>query len=141
MTVNRLFDDTTNLLARVLALRARKAEVIAGNLANIDTPGYRARQFDFEKQLRQALGEAPGEGALPLSRTDRRHLPLAGSLEGVRPVVTEQQNDLAGFDGNTVDLDREMAALAENSVSYNAAIEMLRKKLGILKNAIVEGGK
>ncbi len=141
MTVNRLFDNTTNLLARVLALRSRNADVIAGNLANVDTPGYRARELDFGRQLREALGE-PVAGILPLARTNERHLSRDGNLAGVRPpVIRERQSDLTGFDGNNVDLDREMAALAENNISYNAAVEMLRKKLGILKNAIVEGGK
>jgi len=51
MTINRLFDNTTNLLAKVLSLRARNAEVISGNLANIDTPGYKARQVTFNRTV------------------------------------------------------------------------------------------
>jgi len=140
MTVNGLFDNTTKLLIKVMSLRSAKADIIAGNLANIDTPGYKARKVDFEQQLQKVVGILP-ENGLPLTRTDKRHLPLNGDLTDVRAVVSERQNDLAGFDGNTVDLDQEMAALAENKINYLATVEMLRKKLAMLKNAIVEGGK
>ena len=138
MTVNGLFDNTTNLLAKVMSLRARNAEVISGNLANIDTPGYKARQVTFMDQLQEVLGDAE---QLPLVKTHQRHLPISRSLDDVEPLVQEQESSLAGFDQNTVDLDREMAALAENNLQYNAAVQMLHKKLSMLKNAIVEGGK
>ena len=138
MTVNRLFDNTTNLLTKVMALRARKAEVISSNIANIDTPGYKARQITFMDQLQEALGEAD---TLPLVKTDTRHLPLSRTMSGVEPLMQLRETSLAGFDRNTVDLDKEMAALAENNLNYNAAVQMLHKKLNILKNAIIEGGK
>jgi flagellar basal-body rod protein FlgB len=138
MTVNRLFDNTTNLLAKVMALRARKAEVISSNIANIDTPGYKARQVSFMDQLQDALGESD---RLPLVKTHKGHLPVSRSIAEVEPLIQLQESSLAGFDRNTVDLDHEMAALAENSLNYNAAVQMLNKKLNILKNAIIEGGK
>jgi len=138
MTVNRLFDNTTNLLAKVMALRARKAEVISENIANIDTPGYKAREVTFMDQLQDALGKSDD---LPLLKTDKAHLPVSGSISDVEPLIKIQESPLAGFDQNTVDLDHEMAALAENNLDYNAAVQMLHKKLNILKNAIVEGGK
>ncbi|MBN2332632.1 MAG: flagellar basal body rod protein FlgB [Deltaproteobacteria bacterium] len=138
MTVHGLFDNTTNLLAKVMALRSRKAEVIAGNIANIDTPGYKARNFTFIDQLQKALGE---ETSLPLMRTHEHHLPDRQSISEIQPVVEEREASLAGFDRNTVDLDHEMAELAENNLVYGAAVEMLRKKISVLKNAIVEGGK
>ena len=138
MTVNRLFDNTTNLLAKVMALRARNAEVISSNIANIDTPGYKARQVTFMDQLQEALGESNN---LPLLKTNQRHFPIAHGLTEIEPLIQPQESSLAGFDRNTVDLDHEMAALAENSLNYNAAVQMLHKKLNILKNAIIEGGK
>jgi len=138
MTVNRLFDNTTNLLAKVMALRARNAEVISSNIANIDTPGYKARQVTFMDQLQEAIGESDD---LPLVKTNKAHLPVSRSISEVEPLIQTQESSLAGFDQNTVDLDHEMAALAENNLNYNAAVQMLRKKMNILKNAIVEGGK
>jgi len=138
MTINGLFDNTTNLLTKVMSLRARNAEVISGNLANIDTPGYKARQVTFMDQLQEVLGDAE---QLPLVKTHQGHLPASRSITEVEPLVQEQTSSLAGFDQNTVDLDHEMAALAENNLQYNAAVQMLHKKLSMLKNAIVEGGK
>ncbi|MEA3241317.1 MAG: flagellar basal body rod protein FlgB [Pseudomonadota bacterium] len=138
MTVNRLFDNTTNLLAKVMALRARKAEVISSNIANIDTPGYKARQVTFMDQLQDALVESD---RLPLVKTHKEHLPVSRTITEIESSIQAQESSLAGFDRNTVDLDHEMAALAENSLNYNAAVQMLHKKLNILKNAIVEGGK
>lgn len=138
MTINRLFDNTTNLLAKVMSLRARKAEAISSNIANIDTPGYKARQVTFMDQLQEVLGESD---SLPLMRTHKGHLPVSRTPAEVEPLMQTQESSLAGFDRNTVDLDHEMAALAENNMNYNAAVQMLHKKLNILKNAIVEGGK
>ncbi len=138
MTVNRLFDNTTNLLAKVMDLRARKAEVISENIANIDTPGYKARKLTFMDQLQNALGESD---KLPLIKTHKGHLPVSGSISEVEPLIQPQESSLSGFDQNTVDLDHEMAELAENNLNYNASVQMLYKKLNILKNAIIEGGK
>ena len=139
MTINAIFDGTSNLLVKNAQLRSRKAEVIAGNIANLDTPGYQARDFSFSQALREAVeGSASG---LPLATTHPGHLRPGGSLNQISGSVTTRENQLGGLDRNSVDLDREMVEQAINHGAYSRSMQMLKSKMAILKNAIVEGGK
>lgn len=139
MTINAIFDETSNLLVKSAELRARKAEVIAGNIANLDTPGYQARDFKFREALQAAVDSS--SAGLPLATTHPGHLSIGGSLNSVSGSVSIKENQLGGLDGNTVNLDREMVEQAINQGAYNRSMQMLKSKMSILKNAIVEGGK
>lgn len=132
------YSDTLRSLERSLDLRARQHERIAANIANRDTPGYRAFEIDLAAALAE---ETDGAGKLPLERTEADHLPAvgAGSAEGpppLRPLVPGPAA-LRG-DGNTVDLDREMAHLSENALMYTAAARMLADEYGRIRDAIEE---
>ena len=133
-----LFNDTAQLLAqKTLDLRTERHKLLSSNVANLDTPGYRAEDLVFENSLVAALeAETPG----PLKVTDERHLdgndaPLLDTIEGQR---IHSATPLADFDGNTVDLDKEMAKMAENQLMYNASIRMLSHQFRMLKTAISE---
>src|ERR671927_55335 len=93
-------DNITNLLSTFLDVQSRRAEVVAGNLANADTPGFRAKEVDFDDFLKNAAREAltPGGNQNQLTTT---------------PGIVEQESATIGIDGNTVDSSREMATLAE----------------------------
>lgn len=138
MTIRGIFDATSGLLAQVMQVRERQTEVIAGNLANIDTPGYRARELPFEDALQAAMGNS---SILSLSRTHPAHLPLQQGGDALAALVGEAPTVLDGFDRNTVDLDREMAKLTTAGMAYESAVEMFRKRVSMLKTTIVEGGK
>jgi flagellar basal-body rod protein FlgB len=138
MTMGGIFDATSELLTRVMQVRARQTEVIAGNLANIDTPGYQALELPFADALAAAMGNAP---VLPLRRTHPAHLPLQPGGDILGAMVAAVPSPMDGFDRNTVDLDREMARLTTTGMAYQSAVEMFRKKVSMLKSAIVEGGK
>ena len=139
MTINSLFDSTSDLLVKTAQLRSQKAEVIAGNIANLDTPGYRAKNFEFADQLRQASGISTNLPAM--TTTHANHLGHRSSINSIRGCVTIKENSLGGLDGNSVNLDQEMADQAINNGAYARALQMLKSKMSILKNAIVEGGK
>ncbi len=129
--------ETYQLLARALDLRARAQERIADNLANQDTPGYKARRLDFQDALRGALGR---EGTLRPAATRPGHFGATGS-DAIRHVkgTEEVVRDGGGPDGNTVAPEEEMARMAENSVMFDAAAQIIGAKYRSLKYVIREG--
>lgn len=122
-------DNTINLLQTFLDVQSRRAELIAGNIANADTPGYKAQELDFEEHLREAARLAE----LPASAQE------SGSLSLTQPKVVEQESQVVGFDGNTVDVGREMPQLAQTGGSFNFGVKMLQSHLRLLRAAIREG--
>lgn len=139
MDAKLLFEGTINTAAKALDLRSRRHEIIISNLANADTPGYKAFDLLVEESLaNQGRDHAP----VGLTRTHRGHLPAAQARgRGLNPKIiqTPEPNNLRG-DGNTVDMDKEMASLAQNQLMYRAAAQIISKKFQGLKN-IIKGGK
>lgn len=139
MTINGLFDNTSDLLVKTAQLRSQKAEVIAGNIANLDTPGFQAKKFEFAETLRNASGSSAS--TLTMTTTKINHLGRSGKINSIHGSISVKENTLGGLDGNSVNLDQEMAEQAINNAAYNRTLQMLKSKMSILKNAIVEGGK
>lgn len=129
-----IFSPSLDLLAKVMNLRSLEHDLIAANIANSDTPGYKAQHLDFEETLSQIKGDT-----LPLVRTNPRHLPEGGKEE-ILPVVKVRQAPGVGLDGNNVQLDEEMGDLAINQLLYNTYAQILARKLEWLKDTI-EGVK
>ncbi len=141
MSIDNLFGSTIDLISKNLDLRSKNQMYIAANVANAETPNYRAKTFSFEDQLKDALknNDAGSMAAVP---TNPRHIPLKGiarKLDDVEGVVDESQPNGLGRDGNGVDLEREMGRMAENQILYNASIQILAKKFDDLKYAIKGG--
>ena len=98
--------------SQALDLRAQRQQVLASNIANADTPYYKARDFDFRAAFAEAMGRQAAGGHLPLARTHGWHLSQAAWLEGVNlQYRTEYQS---AVDGNTGDMDVERAQIADN---------------------------
>jgi flagellar basal-body rod protein FlgB len=159
-----LFDTTLTTLERSLDARLLRHNVLAGNLANANTPGYVPRDVDFAAAMRRSLAPAdpaaPGApaprvdpGSIHLASFDPRgaasiraasaDLPLSladGASEGGlgSPIVAAQGAG-AGLDGNAVDVDRALTAVAENAIQYNASARAAGKKLAILRYAASDG--
>ena len=145
-----MLDKLTNTLdfqSKALVLRAERQRAIAGNIANADTPGYAARDFAFSDALRDATGTGSGGTASMTGRTwtsdgrtDARHIPLgsdggSGSgIAGVRQDYTVQTQPT--MDGNSVDLDRERAAFADNAVRYEATLRFINGQGKTMLSAI-----
>lgn len=130
------FDPTLGALNTSLNLRLVNQNVVSSNIANADTPGYKAKTMEFESALRDALnvgGELHAEGSHPSHIIHR-------STDPVEPEIYDDPNGVESLDGNTVDRAAEMAKLAENQLLYDASVEMIKKKLGMLKYSITEGG-
>jgi len=126
-------DPTLAFLQRSLNVQDARTAVIAGNLANVDTPGYKARNLDFEKALETAQNDAARHASL--KRTNSRHLP--GSEETDFPVdVIETDQESIRVDGNTVDQDEEIAKRGSAHSYYNASLTAYSKKLKILNTVL-----
>jgi len=130
-------DSFLGVHARALTLESRRTELLAANLANADTPNYKARDLDFKAALAQAT--TPGAGALPMQQTHSHHLsgpdanPAGGSSD---PAVRYRVPLAPALDGNTVDEQLEQAAFAANAVRYQATLTLLNGKLRSLMTAI-----
>lgn len=110
-------DQELSFVQTALDLRARRQEVIASNLANSDTPNYKARDFDFASALQSALGGTGG--SLPLATTDSGHISGLGGMGGAAGADLMYRKPLQpSLDGNTVDPDLERANFADNTMHY-----------------------
>ncbi|HGG58816.1 MAG TPA: flagellar basal body rod protein FlgB [Gammaproteobacteria bacterium] len=113
-------DDLFGLHARSLMLRAKRTELLASNLANVDTPNYKARDLDFTGILRDAEKHIH----IKTASTHRRHLPLNAASTNSAPVKYRVPHQ-SSLDGNTVENDVEQGRFAENAVRYQASLKFL----------------
>lgn len=126
-------DTYLGVSATALKLRSQRTEVLAANLANIDTPNYRARDIDFKKVL---AAEGGKEAGVHLATTSAGHIG-ATDVNGTAAPQLKYRTPLApSLDGNTVDAQLEQAAFAENSVRYQATLNFLSGKFRSLMTAI-----
>lgn len=124
------FDDIFGVHAQALLVRSRRSEVIASNLANADTPGYKARDLDFKQILDQM-----NPGSVRIHTTNQRHLQPDNHLVPVEQFLyrTPLQSTL---DGNTVDTEQEHVAFSANAMEYQASLQFLNGKINGLRKAI-----
>jgi flagellar basal-body rod protein FlgB len=136
----RIFDATMSTLERSLDVRLSRQTVLAGNLANANTPGFVQRDLDFAAAMAAASAPAAPEQAAPAMRPG--DLPIAAPAAQLgRPeqFIGEVAGSSPGLDGNAVDVDRASASLAENALQYGAAAKAIGKKLAMLKYAASDG--
>jgi len=119
--LNRL-TDSLNFQSQALSLRSERQRLLASNIANADTPGYQAREMDFATALKEATAGTAVPGAM--AATQAGHIsPAAGARsDAQKEYALSSQTSL---DSNTVDMDRERASFADNSVKYEATLRFL----------------
>lgn len=123
--LNRL-TQSMDFQAQALSLRAERQRLIASNIANADTPGYVAREMNFAQALKEATGAAPVAGQMNV--TQAGHIqPTAGARSEAG--LAYALNSQTSLDSNTVDMDRERASFAENSVKYEATLRFLNSQI------------
>jgi len=138
MESQRIFSQTVSILEKALDLRSKKHQVIASNIANMDTPDYKAFDLMVEKELQKVSG---GKNSVSLNQTNKAHIQPHGSkAEGVNVQIDHTQGLSLRGDGNTVDLDKQMTNMAENTLKYKAVAQMIHKKFQGLKS-VIQGGK
>lgn len=117
--------------ADALPLREQRMKLIASNLSNVDTPGYKAQDLDFEAAMRAAQGQRDGA---QLEVTDSRHIALGG--DGLNPFQVTREASQPSLDGNTVDPDAERAAYGRAALEYRASLSFVESKVRTLLTAI-----
>lgn len=125
-------DKALGVHESALYLRSKRTELLASNLANADTPNYKARDINFASALRAAES---GKVAAPVNATNTRHLAVGDAVggEGLMMYRTPSQ---ASLDGNTVDTQVEQAEFARNALHYQASLMFIEKRLKGLLSAI-----
>lgn len=131
-----LFDSTIGGLSAAMNFRLMNQNVTAANIANADTPGYKAQKVEFETALRDALNIS---GRLQMEGSDPEHFTKADPGH-IDPEIYENPNGQVHLDGNTVDRNAEQVEMASNQMQYDSAAEMIKRKLALLRYAISEGG-
>ncbi len=117
------YSVTTILQAALRGLNVRQT-LVADNIANADTPGYKAQRVRFEDQLRQAIREASDDSSL---------------LSRARAVVETDPARIGTMDGNSVDLDQELLAMTDTTMRYRAVAQALSARLALYRAVITDG--
>ena len=129
------FDGIVGVHPESLSVRSRRAEVLAANMANADTPGYKAQDLDFKSAMDRALNEQGVHSGTNLAVTNQKHLPGADMrLDGTRVFRESLQPDTG--DGNTVDVSVERMAYMENSIDYQTTLTFLNGKISNLRRVL-----
>ena len=126
-----LFSDYLGIHAQAMPLREQRMKLIASNLSNADTPGYKARDIDFDAALRHAQGMA-GNGAL--TATAEQHFAIGGN--GLNPFQITREAAQPSLDGNTVDPDTERAAYGRAALEYRASLSFVESKVKTMLTAL-----
>ncbi len=130
--MHSITDRALGIHPQALEIASRRLELLASNIANADTPNYKARDVDFRAALSQAASE---RSAAALTVTRPGHIGNATGPGGMAEPLYRVPNH-ASLDGNTVDSQLENAAFAENAVRYQAALDFVNSKLRGLRTAI-----
>ncbi|WP_024538684.1 flagellar basal body rod protein FlgB [Comamonas badia] len=127
--------SSLNLQGNALMLRSERQRVLASNIANADTPGYKARDFKFAEALQQAGTPQTGSRLAAQSTSNPRHIPLQPVASGANRPGYALQTEPA-LDNNSVDMDRERAAFMDNAVRYEATLRFINYQSRTLQSAI-----
>lgn len=130
----KLFSNTFTSLEQALNYSSLKQKVISQNIANADTPNYKAKDVSFKDVLQNELGQN-----FTTYHTDARHIDFSESSTA-NPAVVTRPNVQYNNNGNSVDFDQEMSDLAKNQIYYDALIEQENNKFAALQNVIRGGG-
>lgn len=131
--IDSIFDQTVSGLNKAMELTWRKNQVIASNVANAETPQYRAGDLQFGQELEQAFQRNVDEA---MTRTNANHMEVSGDASSK---IVLDPNGVTKADGNNVDIDLQMASLAQNSSDYSNAAQLIRRQIGLVRTAIREG--
>ena len=137
ITPTGLMNFADRLQWESLNQRLQRSHVLAANIANAETPGFRALGYDFEEQL-QDLAGSNEPLAMKVNSTMHKRNAFTQADGTIQPDVFVRPTESVGNDGNTVDLEKEMSALSENAILYKTALQLINKKMAALKYAIGE---
>lgn len=132
--LDKIFDQTTSGLGKLMDLTWQRNSALSSNIANAETPQYKAVDLNFAGELERAFNKQNDD----LKKTNVMHI---NTEDKSAAHFIPDYSGVTKPDGNNVDIDLQMGRLSYNSGNYSAAARLLRRKLGILKTAIREGGR
>lgn len=118
------------LFKKFLHVTSAAQKLTAANIANVSTPGYRSKAIDFKKEMQSALNKS----RMSLQVTNKHHIPPADRPKSIKAITDRNNSNKSGL--NNVDIDKEMASLAENQILYVFGTKMLTRKFNALKTVI-----
>lgn len=131
-------DSALNFNSQAMNLLGERQKILANNIANADTPGFKARDIDFSSELKQAVANgSAGNSGLAMTTTSARHIaiqPKGAMVHDMKYRVPDQPS----LDGNTVDMDRERSAFTDNMLRYQASVTMMKSSISRIKSAMQE---
>jgi len=133
--IRNIFSNT-KILEKALDATWLRNEVISNNIANVDTPGFKKSAVRFEDELEAAIVQRGIEG----NKTRQNHINIGqASIDRIRPEIFTSEGTAMREDGNNVDIDAEMAALANNTIMYNYLVQKITREFSRIRNVIMEG--
>jgi flagellar basal-body rod protein FlgB len=118
-----------------------RQEVIANNIANVNTPNFRKSNVEFEELLAREIYGEESDGKLKMARTHDKHLPYVPLEFRAEPTIEQDNSTIMRVDDNNVDIDIEMATLAKNQIYYNTIVTEFGGHVSRLKAAITSNGQ
>ncbi|WP_096189133.1 flagellar basal body rod protein FlgB [Evansella halocellulosilytica] len=134
--MNIINNSTNSLIQTGLSASMTRQNTIAQNIANVDTPNYKAKKTLFSHELDRASSHTN----LQAHRTDERHSHFGGVTNSEAARVVQQNNTMYNHNGNNVDIDKEMAELAQNQIYYNALIDRMNGRFNSVRTVLGQGG-
>ncbi|HEC7758643.1 TPA: flagellar basal body rod protein FlgB [Salmonella enterica subsp. enterica serovar Muenchen] len=124
---------------QALALMAKRQNILASNIANADTPGYQARDIDFDKQL-NGLGQSIDlNNDFKLSQTSEKHFASLSRVATSEPQILYRVPDQPSADKNTVDMDRERTRFLDNSLKYQSSLSFITSQIKNMMSVVNQG--
>lgn len=127
-------EQSISVFSQALNLRTQRHQVLASNIANADTPNYKARDFSFEMAMQNAMAGRSDFGRVDMARTSGGHIEGAGA--GGSAAFKYRSETQSAVDGNTVDMDVERAQIAENAMQYQILTQLISNKFQGIRSAL-----
>lgn len=140
--LEQIFNSSNfNYLPRAMTAAGIRQEVIANNIANVNTPNFRKSNVEFEELLAREIYGEESDGKLKMARTHDKHLPYVPLEFRAEPTIEQDNSTIMRVDDNNVDIDIEMATLAKNQIYYNTIVTEFGGHVSRLKAAITSNGQ
>ena len=133
-----LFGSHIELTGKVLDMRLQRQNLVSSNLANVNTPGYKEKRLEFEEDLQKAMGlDAKGK----MTKTSKMHIPTTFNADKFEGDVITKFEPRVIHGENRVDMDKEMVAMAKNTMYYNALSQVIGKSFQGMTKVIQSGAR